>query len=225
MKWLLSFFLFVAFGANAQWKSYRLTNNNRDTINCIDEQDRKQGRWVIKVESLRGEPGYEEEGIFKDNKKEGIWRAYTSMGDLYAIERFRWGNKDGKCQYYNITGLQREESWKAVNPENPWDTVDVYDPIDPTKVHRQRIKIEGTSVKHGPWRFYESGSGSLIRSENYFLGKLEVPKPKATAGANGEGEVAEAKPEKAPAKVKPQQVIDFEKKGGKKKYRDGATGM
>src|SRR6476469_9157327 len=156
MKWLFILFLFPSFAVAAQWKSYRLTSNN-DTINCIDKNDLRQGKWSIKIEGLRGEPGRDEEGIYKDGKKEGIWRVYTTMGDLYAIENYRWGNKDGKCQYFNISGIVREESWKAVNPANPYDTVDVYDPVDPNKMYRQVVKIEGSSVKHGRWTYYDNG--------------------------------------------------------------------
>jgi antitoxin component YwqK of YwqJK toxin-antitoxin module len=225
MKYLLVSILLLSFSAKAQWKSYRLVNNNKDTINCIDNNDLKQGRWVVKVESLRGEPGYEEEGIYKDGKKEGTWRAYTAMGDLFAIERYRWGNKDGKSQYYDISGLKREESWKAVNPENPYDTVDVFDVNDPFKVERRVVKIEGSSVKHGPWKYYESGSGSLIKSENYFLGKLEDPNAKKAATAATEVQEEDKKVTKAPEKVKPKEVMDFEKKTGKKKVKviDGST--
>ena len=50
----------------AQYKSYQL-NAEGDTLNAIDKNDKKQGKWVIHVESIRGEPGYEEEGIFKNN--------------------------------------------------------------------------------------------------------------------------------------------------------------
>jgi hypothetical protein len=31
---------------------------------------------VVHVESLRGEPGYEEEGVFENNRKEGEWRIF-----------------------------------------------------------------------------------------------------------------------------------------------------
>lgn len=221
--------IMTGFCANAQWKSYRLTHNDRDTINCVDEQDHKQGKWVIKVDGLRGEPGYDEEGIFKDGKKEGIWRCYTSIGDLYAVERFRWGNKDGKSQYFNIAGnLLREESWKSVNPENPYDTVDVYDPVDPMKVERKVVKIEGSSVKHGTWKFFESGSGILLKSENYILGKIEVPRPVVAENTeSAPASVIDVKPAAAPKKVIPKEVQAFEKKTGRKKVKvqDGSTGF
>lgn len=228
MKWFFALLCFITISANAQWKSYRLTNNDRDTINRIDEKDRKQGKWVIKVESLRGEPGYDEEGIFIDGKKEGVWRCYTSIGDLFAVERFRWGNKDGKCQYFSISGLTREESWKAVNPDNPFDTVDVFDPIDPMKVERKVVKMEGSSVKHGPWKYYESTSGALIKTENYILGKLEIPRAVSDEKvASGPINVSDLQPAEPPKKVIPKEVKEFQKKNGRKKIKvlDGSTGL
>ena len=223
MKFFIISALLISFSVNAQWKSYRLTNKG-DTINCIDSKNLKQGKWSVKVEGVRGEPGYEEEGVYKDGKKEGTWRIYTTMGDLYAIERYRWGNKDGKSQYYSIAGLIREESWKAVNPANPYDTVDVYDPVDPTKVRRQVVKIEGSSVKHGTWKYYDNGPGESVRTETYFLDKLQVPKDVAE-GNTAIPDSSNTKKTKSPVVAKPKEVVDFEKKIGKKKAKviDGST--
>ena len=226
MKCLFIPLLFISFAAASQCKSYRLTNNG-DTINCIDNNDKRQGKWSVKVEGVRGEPGYEEEGVYTDGKKEGVWRVYTSMGDLMAVERYRWGNKDGKSQYYSIAGPVREESWKAVNPANPYDTVDVVDPVDPSKVERRVVKIEGTAVKHGAWKYFDNSSGAITKTENYFLDKLEDP-AKTLSAANGNAfspDSASSKTAKAPAKIKPKEVLDFEKKIGKKKVKviDGTT--
>ena len=116
---------------------------------------------------LRGEPGYDEEGVYNDGKKEGVWRMYTLMGDLFAIEKYRWGHKDGVSQYFNIAGITREESWKAVNPANPYDTVDVPDVYDGGKVYRKVVKIEGSTVKHGSWKYYNEGL--FTKTEKYFL--------------------------------------------------------
>lgn len=226
MKWLFIFLLFTSLAASSQYKSYRLTNNG-DTINCIDNNDQRQGKWFVKVEEVRGEPGYEEEGAYKDGKKEGLWRVYTAMGDLLAVERYRWGNKDGKSQYYSIAGPVREESWKAVNPANPYDTVDVVDPVDPYKVERRVVKIEGTAVKHGTWKYFDNSSGAITKTEKYFLDKIEDPS-KMLSAANGNNfsqDSANVKTAKAPAKIKPKEVTDFEKKIGKKKIKviDGTT--
>jgi hypothetical protein len=225
MKFLILPLLIISFHSYAQCKTYKISAKG-DTINCVDQKNLRQGKWVERFETLRGEPGLEEEGIYKDGKKEGIWRKYTLMGDLLAVERYRWGNKDGKSQYYNIAGLIREESWKAVNPENPYDTIDVYDLYDDRKVSRQVVKIEGSAVKHGTWKYYEGGTGSILKTETYFLDKKEDPNQKFLAGQNGDQVSDTTKTAKAAVKPKPKEVADFEKKNaGKKKvkYIDGKT--
>jgi hypothetical protein len=220
MRILFILMFLFPLAAFSQWKSYRLINNGADTINCVDQNDLRQGRWAIKNPGLRGEPGYDEEGVYRNGKKEGTWRVYTSMGDLLSIENYRWGNKDGKSQYFNISGIVREESWKAVNPANPFDTVDVYDPVDPTKIYRQVVKLEGSAVKHGLWKHYDNGL--IVKSENYFLDKIQDPFKQVAAAS---GDSTGGNTVKAPAKVKPKEVMDFEKKIGKKKVKvlDGRT--
>lgn len=218
MRLLFLPLLFIAFNVSAQCKDYILGAKG-DTLNCVDRNDLKQGRWVVRVGSIRGEPGYEEEGIFKDGKKEGIWRRYNTMGDVLAIERYRWGNKDGISQYFNMQGVIREESWKAVNPANPYDTVDVHDPIDPYKVIMKVVKIEGTSVKHGKWKYYDGGF--ITKTENWFLDKIEDPNKELVA-ATATDTATSAKPK---VKPKPKEVVAFEKKVGKKKIKviDGSA--
>lgn len=200
----------------AQWRDYRLINDGKDTVNRIDRNDRKQGEWIVRVESLRGEPGYEEEGIFVNNRKEGEWRVFSLMGDLIGIEFYRWGLKDGVAQYFNINGqLRMEQSWKALNPDKEYDTIQVED-VDKLNSFREVIvKNEGASLRHGTWKYYDENSGSVIRSETYTLGKIENDQTAAVA------EPAEKK-----TVAKPKEVLEFEKqKKGKKKirYQDGST--
>lgn len=207
--------LLISLDSFGQWKDYRLINDGRDTINRIDKNDIKQGEWVVRVESLRGEPGYEEEGVFLNNRKEGEWRVFNLMGDLIGIEHYRWGNKDGIAQYFNINGnLRLEQNWKALNPDKVYDTIQVED-IDKLNSYREVVvKNEGASLKHGTWKYYDTNGGDVIKTETYTLGKLENGNNTATV-------VAE------PKKVaKPKEVLDFEKqKKGKKKirYQDGST--
>ena len=119
-------FLVFTFPGFSQYKEYQLSANG-DTLNAIDKNNLKQGKWIIAVPELRGEPGYEEEGIFKDGKKEGTWRKYNSHGDLLAIENYRYGGKDGLQQYFtNFGDPVREENWRAYNPDAPYDTIAVY---------------------------------------------------------------------------------------------------
>ena len=221
MKFLIIPFLLISFQVMAQCKTSRKSANG-EIINCVDNNNLKQGKWSVQMPGLRGEPGYDEEGVYKDGKKEGVWRMYTLIGDLFAIEKYRWGYRDGVSQYFNIAGITREESWKAVNPENPYDTVDVPDVYDGGKVYRKVVKIEGTSVKHGSWKYYNDGL--ISKTEKYFLGKLEDPNQRFLAG--GEVAPADTLKTKIPVKVKPPGVIEFEKKNaGKKKIKviDGKT--
>ncbi len=213
---LLACFLLLSSGAFAQWKDYRLINDGRDTINRIDQQGRKQFEWIIRVESLRGEPGYEEEGMFVNDRKEGEWRIFNLMGDLIGIEHYRWGNKDGTAQYFTVHGsLRMEQSWKALNPDKQYDTIQVED-IDKLDSFREVIvKNEGASLKHGEWKVYDPETGALIKTENYVLGKLEQNGSSMT--------VKDEEPKSVP---KPKEVLEFERsKKGKKKirYQDGST--
>lgn len=215
MKFLLLISLFISTASYAQWKNYQLINDGKDTVNRVDNQDRKQGEWIIRVESLRGEPGYEEEGVFENNRKEGEWRIYNLMGDLIGIEHYRWGNKDGLAQYFDINGqLRMEQSWKALNPDKAYDTIQVEDVDKLDSYSEVIVKNEGASLKHGTWKYYDANTGSVIRSETYTLGKLE-----------NDNSAAMTEPA-APKKVaKPKEVLEFEKAKGRKKirYQDGST--
>ncbi len=210
---LLSFF--VSLDSYAQWKTYTIGVKG-DTLNCVDKRDLKQGKWVNHVDEVRGEPGYEEEGIYKDNRKEGVWRIYTLMGDLMGVEFYKWGNKDGVAQYFTSSGaLIKEESWKALNPNKAYDTLQVED-IDHLNSYKTVIvKNDGVAIRDGIWKYYDPNLGTVIRTESYTLGKLNTVKSDGANTASG-----------APkTDVKPKEVLDFEKKTGKKKLKvqDGSV--
>lgn len=216
---ILAMLAFISFECQAQLKSFIISVKG-DTLNRVDNNGKKQGPWVVHTDDLRGEPGYEEEGYFENNKKEGKWRRYTLAGDLTAIENYKWGEKDGKQEYYTKMGdLLREESWYAANPDNPYDSVQVPDPVIPNKWETKIIKLEVASVEHGTWKFYDPSTGFIIRQETYFFGQKEKgnkTSADSTALAAGKAE-----------KEKPKAVLEWEKKNsGKKKVkvRDGSTG-
>lgn len=203
----------------AQLKSHIISPSG-DTLNMVDAMGAKQGPWVVRVEDLRGEPGYEEEGFFVDGKKEGPWRRYTLMGDLTAIESYKWGEKDGKQQYFTKMGdLLREESWRATNPDNPYDTLQVQNPENPDQWETKIVKIEVSTVAHGTWKYYEPGTGFITKQETYFFGQLD----KNSVIGGKSGATADKK-----APERPKEVEEWEKQNsGKKKVkvRDGRTGF
>ena len=109
------------------------------------------------------EPGYEEEGIFKKDKKEGIWRIYNLTGDLIAVELYKLGGKDGIQQYYTYLGdLVREESWRGYNPDAPYDTIPIYGAGNNEILNYKIVKAEQYSVKHGEWKYYDPANGGRI---------------------------------------------------------------
>lgn len=215
MRWIAIICLLISLDSQAQlWKDYKLNANN-DTLNRIDQKDRKQGPWVHRYESLRGEPGYEEEGWYKYNRKEGEWRLFSLEGDLVGVENYKWGMKDGICKYYTKFGqLKLEQSWRAMNPDKEYDTLEIED-VDKLNSYRTVIvKNEGAAVRHGQWKYYNTESGTIARTETYVMGKLE-----------GEPVTNTTTTEKKPA-PKPQAILDFEKQNaGKKKIKvkDGST--
>lgn len=221
---LLPLLIFFSLCARGQYKSYRLGDNG-DTLNKTDLKGLKQGKWTLHVNPLRGEPGYEEEGVFLNDRKEGTWRRFNLMGDLLAVENYKWGNKNGICRYFTLSGPEHDESWRAINPDKGFDTIEVRDPVSPDKYEKVVVKNDGNSKRHGTWRYYYPPTGMLLKVENYFLDNLVEPgaddpaKNLTKAGADS----TKAKPAEKP---KPKEVLEFEKKtsGKKKALRDGRTG-
>ena len=230
MRCSLSFLLMILMithsDLSAQCKTYQL-NTKRDTINCTDFQNHKQGDWVIKVTDNHGEPGYREEGFYKDDKKEGAWTRYNLMGDTIANENYKWGCKNGVQDYYNIIGLVREESWKAIDPKNPYDTVRVYDLNTPDKYDLRVVKVDASSVKHGTWTYYDPELGAITKTEEYVIDQLVSNKKKTISQLNDSVIAAQKNLSDTLSKKKPAEVLNYEKKNAKKKIkvRDGATGV
>lgn len=234
MRIIFAFLLLISVSGQAQWKSYRLTSRG-DTLDRVDMKGRKQGPWVIKVPELRGERGYEEEGEFLDDNKEGEWKRFAENGVKIAQEFYRWGKLHGKQYYFTYNGgLLREESWRAMDPKVAFDTVDVYDLNDPTKVkERAVVKNDGYSMKHGKWLYYDPVEGTVVNTEDYFMNKLRTDMDEFVAdddikplSLSTKGKMAKTDTT-SKEKAKPQAVLDYEKKNaGKKKVktRDGETG-
>lgn len=204
--------------ATAQnFKEYKIGPKG-DTINGINMAGQKVGKWVITMPELRGNPGYVEEGIYRKGQKEGIWRKYTTEGDLLAVENYLHDGKDGLQQYFSYLGdLEHEESWKAYNPDAPYDTIAVYGTGSNDIIDYKVVKAETYSVKSGEWRYYDPESGRLIRSEKWDRNNLVLPNaPKAAVAATQKKQV-----EKTP------EMLEWEKKNKGKKgaIRDGRTGL
>ncbi|HXB34918.1 MAG TPA: hypothetical protein VNV35_15920 [Puia sp.] len=218
MRRILFFLLFVQLvglsGYSQQLKGYTIGPRG-DTLNGMDQKGQKQGKWVNHFDEVRGEPGFEEEGLYKNDRKEGVWRLFSLQGDLTGLEVYKWGNKNGVCQYFGINGtLLREETWVALNPDKIYDTLAIEDVDHPDHYKTVIVKNEGVAIKDGTWKFFDPMTGTVARTENWELGKLQ----KSQAAKR-------ALPDSTQAVAKPKEVLDFEKKAAKHKikYQDGSV--
>ncbi len=95
-------------------------------------------------------------------RRDGLWRKYTLQSDLIAIENYKYGGKDGLCQYFTPMGdLMREENWRAYNPDQPYDTIPVYGQGNNEILSYKIVKAEQYSVKNGDWTYYDPSTGEL----------------------------------------------------------------
>ncbi len=233
MRLIVTLLLLISINGFGQWKSFILSPRG-DTLNRVDMAGKKQGPWSVHVPDLRGERGYEEEGYFENDMKDGTWKKYSLEGVKIAEENYRWGKQDGKSRYYTYNGgLMREESWRAIDPKIAYDTVAVYDIKDASKiVNWVVVKNEGFAMKHGKWTYYEPREGTIEATEMYVMNKLQTNDGSMMDGDDIRPiDVSSAKAKSdtvGKAKVtKPQAILDYEKKNaGKKKIksRDGQTG-
>lgn len=219
MRLIFMLSLLISSHGFGQWKSF-VIGAQGDTLNCVDSKGLKQGKWVIRISELRGEPGYEEEGLYVKDRREGPWRRYTLMGDLVGLNNYKWGYKDGQSMYFNGLGeLLREENWKALNPDKLYDTLVIEDVDKPDTYRKVVVKNEGVGIRHGHWTYYDPVTKFITKEEEYFLGALEGKKKNASIAGSATTEKKVAKPK---------EVLEFEKQNaGKKKIkvRDGSTGL
>jgi hypothetical protein len=229
MRFLFTLFSLLFCGSLcAQCKTFKLTSKG-DTINCTEITGIKRGKWKIETPPIRGERGYIEEGVFINDKKEGTWRRFNLLGDPIAIENYKWGLKNGISSYYTIQGVEREESWKAIDPSKTYDTIDVQDINNPNVYEKVIVKTTGASLKHGTWKIYDPYTGQRLSTENWILDVLQDPNAKKEVSADinttlPNAGVTKTKSDTASKKVIPKEVLEFQKKNKGKKIVDGKTG-
>lgn len=209
--------ILLAFSTNAQYKSYSL-NAKGDTINGVNANGEKIGKWVYRTVELRGEPGFEEEGVYVKGQKDGYWRKYNLDGDLVGVEHYIKGGKDGTQLYYTFTGtLVREENWRGFNPDAPYDTIAVYGTGSGEIVDYKIVKAEPYSVKHGSWKFYDD-AGRIQRTEEWDRNNLVKPESDKKI-------VVTEKAPKKPEKTAEMLQWELKNKGKKNAIRNGQTGL
>lgn len=106
------FFFIGIFSLPAQ--SFEMLNG--DTINLIDANRKRQGKWLIKASP--NDAGYKkgelvEEGVYKDSRKIGIWKKYYPGGKIKSEITYSGGRPKGPYTlYYDNGNIEESGNWQ-----------------------------------------------------------------------------------------------------------------
>jgi hypothetical protein len=119
---LIAFSSFVSIA-----QEYEMTG--RDTINMTDANGKKQGKWILRAMHKPGKctniHQTLEEGMYKDNKRLGVWKEYHCNGKLKSSITYVNGHPEGPTtMYYDNGSVKEDGTWK----QNRW--VGAYKSVD-----------------------------------------------------------------------------------------------
>lgn len=109
LAWTLLLASFLTFGQRSNWTSYDLYLG--DTVNVIENNSTKQGRWVLLGKDKKGKKyrfyknsQIVEDGEYINNSKEGLWKVYHSSGRLQSTIYYKDNEPNGRAQFFREDG-------------------------------------------------------------------------------------------------------------------------
>ncbi len=139
--------------------------------NLRDAQGRPDGFWYQHHEARMSDPSYTDFGTYRHGRKTGLWYTLDPDGNIAAIETFRYNTLHGECKYFENGKLWVTGTYRGLNPEQPYDTLIVIDPV--TGAEKDVVvATERGSLRHGYWRYYDTNTGRLLRQEDYQIDEL-----------------------------------------------------
>jgi antitoxin component YwqK of YwqJK toxin-antitoxin module len=114
VKLISTCILFCCLLFTSKGQSFELLNG--DTINKVDVNNKRQGRWLIKAKPGR-HPGYSEgaiveEGNFVNSRKEGVWKSYYPNKQLKSEITYKGSRPYGAyILYYENGNIEEEGTW------------------------------------------------------------------------------------------------------------------
>lgn len=193
-----------------------ISNGQGDTVNFVDNNNLKQGHWVITNE-VKNLPGYAptqvvEEGEFKDNRKYGKWYYYFSNDKVKQILTYNNNRPNGYAVFYYKNGNKREEGiWK----NNRW-------------VGEYKYYYENGNLKNH-WNYNENGQRTGVQKYFHENGNLMIEGEWQNGKESGYikefYENGEKKSERYfnDGKLEPEKTMNFEPKPEKKTVEDTAA--
>ncbi len=161
MRFILFFALSVGYFITCFGQTYEVIPNTKDTINCIDEFGKKQGKWILfgkhKPNTCYAPTQKAEEGSYKENRKTGIWMEYFCNGNTKNKITFVNGRPDGYAIIFHENGkIEEEGQWK----NNRW-------------VGNFKQYYENGEVQH-EFKFNASGKREGVQTYKYENGQVAV---------------------------------------------------
>ena len=137
-------------------------------INQVDANGQRQGYWVI-TGYMAGDKAYRneavvEEGIFKDSKKEGIWKKYWPNGKMRSEINYAQGRPSGSYKLFYDNGVKEEEgNW--VNNRNTGN----FKRFHPNGNPQQDFQFSDNGKRNG-WQKYYHENGKIAMEVNIVNG-------------------------------------------------------
>ncbi len=148
----------------AQHTSFETDPVTHDTINVIDHNGLKQGKWIVygksKANSCFQPDAKAEEGVYSDNKKNGIWKEYYCTGNMKNKITFNNGRPDGYAIIYHENGkISEEGTWKI----NKW--VGNYKLYYDNGQVQQEFNYNTSGRREGPQKYYYDNGQVMIEGD------------------------------------------------------------
>lgn len=187
-----------------------------DTVNLVDDNNLKQGHWVITNEEKKL-PGYApnqvvEEGRYKDNRKSGKWYFYFSNDKVKQILTYNNNRPNGYAVFYYKNGNKREEGiWK----NNRW-------------VGEYKYYYENGNLKNH-WNYNENGQRTGVQKYFHENGKLMIEGEWTNGKESGyikeyyENGAKKSERFFNDGKLEPEKTVNFEPKPEPETTEDTAT--
>ncbi len=209
-KYTLIFILLTLFYPIVEAIDYSFYQTPGDTINQTDQAGLKQGPWIIHKNNSNN---ITEKGLYKNNKKNGVWITYYSNGNIKSKITYSYNQPIGECSFYYKNGKLREHgNWKGDHwtgaykfyYENGQLSYDWnYDSSGKRTGEQIYYHSNGTKMYEGNWnkgktegnlKVYNE-KGILVEEKIYAEGKLtkSVVKQTETESSYGEYEIPRLK--------------------------------
>jgi len=156
----------LALPGMAQVRDTASRHTKAPPLNQQDASGRKNGLWWETVAAVRGEPAYSAFGSYDHGLKIGPWYRINEVGDLDAIENYRFNVLNGEVKYFEQGRLVCVGHYRGLNPSQAYDTILVVHPVTGEE-KLVSVPTERGALRHGLWQYYDQATGRLTREEEY----------------------------------------------------------